>query len=168
MKKAFLFIMTMLVISLFPSCKENNTPSGNDYVDLGLPSGTLWKSTNEVNRTHSFGLFTFDEAVAQFGQQLPSKEQWQELLDECTWSWTYEGFKVIGSNKKYIILPAEGTMDDNDKEPYGVGEDGGYWTSAPSGINSAWAFEFEKGGRDIGIDDNLSQNKERISVRLVK
>ena len=168
MKKAFLFIMTMLVISLFPSCKENNTPSGNDYVDLGLSSGTLCKSTNEVNRTHSFGLFTFDEAVAQFGQQLPSKEQWQELLDECTWSWTYEGFKVIGSNKKYIILPAEGTMDDNDKEPYGVGEDGNYWTSAPSGINSAWAFEFEKGGRDIGIDDNLSQNKERISVRLVK
>lgn len=173
MKKTLLFIMTMLVISLFPSCNEKNAPdNGNNqsdemYVDLGLPSGTLWKNQNEVNPNHKFGLFTFNQAIDMYGQQLPTREQWQELLDKCTWSWTYEGFKVVGNNKNYIIIPAEGAMDDMDKEPYGIGEDGNYWTSAPSGTRDAWAFEFEAGGKDIGIDNNLSQ-ETYISVRLVK
>ena len=33
-------------------------PTG--YVDLGLPSGTLWKDKNEN------GFFTYDEAVSRF------------------------------------------------------------------------------------------------------
>lgn len=169
MKQKFLFILIAVTSCLLTACKENNSPNNNEesYVDMGLTSGTLWKTHNEVNTNNAYGLFTFQEAVNKFGQQVPTKEQWQELLDECTWSWTYEGFKVLGRNKNFIIIPAEGAMDDMDTEPYGIGEDGNYWTSAPSGTKDAWAFEFEESGRDMGIDNNLSQNT-RISVRLVQ
>ena len=170
MKKTFLFVLTAMVVCMFTGCKQSSSDEPteqNIYVDLGLPSGTLWKNQNEVNPNHKFGLFTFNQAIDMYGQQLPTREQWQELLDKCTWSWTYEGFKVVGNNKNYIIIPAEGAMDDMDKEPYGIGEDGNYWTSAPSGTRDAWAFEFEAGGKDIGIDNNLSQ-ETYISVRLVQ
>lgn len=63
MKKTLLFILTAMVVCCFSSCNEKNAPdNGNNqsdemYVDLGLPSGTLWKSSNEVNGNHSSGLF---------------------------------------------------------------------------------------------------------------
>ncbi len=36
-----------------------------EYIDLGLPSGTLWATENEE------GYFTFDEAVEKYGDSLP-------------------------------------------------------------------------------------------------
>ena len=47
------------------------------YTDLGLPSGTIWKNFNAT------GFYTYDEAVSQFGNRLPTKEQWEELKAEC-------------------------------------------------------------------------------------
>ena len=44
------------------------------YVDLGLPSGTLWKEYNE-----NCGLITYDQARHYYGNSLPTKEQWEEL-----------------------------------------------------------------------------------------
>lgn len=42
----------------------------------------------------------------------PTKAEWQELVDNCTWTWTTQngvsGFAVIGSNGKSIFLPAAG------------------------------------------------------------
>ncbi|HJJ45480.1 MAG TPA: hypothetical protein O0Y17_00165 [Methanocorpusculum sp.] len=46
-------------------------PAG--YVDLGLPSGTLWKDKNE-----SGGFYTYDEAMKAFGNNLPTMEQFEE------------------------------------------------------------------------------------------
>ena len=46
------------------------------YVDLGLPSGTLWGTTNED------GLYDYDSAVKKFGSKLPMKEQLVELKEE--------------------------------------------------------------------------------------
>lgn len=40
-----------------------------EYVDLGLPSGTMWKLFIED------GYYTFDRAVEKFGSNLPTKEQ---------------------------------------------------------------------------------------------
>ena len=41
----------------------------SDYVDLGLPSGTLWKAYNDGAH------FTYHEAVHFFGDNLPTQEQ---------------------------------------------------------------------------------------------
>ncbi len=174
MKKTLLFILTAMVVCCFSSCKEKNAPdNGNNnqsdemYVDLGLPSGTLWKSSNEVNGNHSSGLFTFDEAVNKFGQQLPTKEQCQELIDLCTWSLTFEGNKVIGPNKKYIILPADGYIEKGEDTVEENGEAGIYWTSAPSGTDGAWCMGFEPNNKEIYIEGDQPRS-DRYSVRLVK
>lgn len=37
------------------------------YVDLGLPSGTLWKNKNEE------GFYTYDDAVSKFGSKFADK-----------------------------------------------------------------------------------------------
>ncbi|MCQ2271186.1 MAG: hypothetical protein MJZ72_00120 [Bacteroidales bacterium] len=39
-----------------------------EYVDLGLPSGTKWKDKNES------GFYDYDAAVRSFGSKLPTKE----------------------------------------------------------------------------------------------
>lgn len=54
MGKNFLFIMPFLALLSFLSCEEEdsvtlkteNTINGHEYVDLSLPSGTLWATCN--------------------------------------------------------------------------------------------------------------------------
>lgn len=72
------------------------------YVDLGLPSGTLWKNKNEGFCTESY--------VKKYyvNRGLLSWDDFLELKSNCTWAWTGRGYKVIGTNGNYIILPAEG------------------------------------------------------------
>ncbi|MBO4645295.1 MAG: hypothetical protein J5642_02135 [Bacteroidales bacterium] len=60
------------------------------YIDLGLPSGTLWCNQNEE------GLYTHDDAVIRFGDALPTTEQWKELRNSCLWTWNGNGYKIVG------------------------------------------------------------------------
>ena len=46
------------------------------YIDLGLPSGTLWKESNEGG---DYAYYTFDEAIIKFGNKLPTKQQLEDL-----------------------------------------------------------------------------------------
>ena len=55
-------------------CLMALTMNAQQYVDLGLPSGTLWKAENEIA-----GHYTYEEAVVKFESKLPTKEQWEEL-----------------------------------------------------------------------------------------
>jgi len=55
--------------------------SSNEYVDLGLPSGTLWASDYE--REKGSTIYTSYEKA--FKLSIPTKEQVQELLDFCLW-----------------------------------------------------------------------------------
>ena len=78
------------------------------YIDLGLPSGTLWKNTNEE------GYYTFNQAKQRFGNNVPTKEQWEELIKNCSWQWSgwnYDGdrgYYVKGRNGASIFLPSNG------------------------------------------------------------
>lgn len=128
------------------------------WVDLGLPSGTLWKDKNE-----SGGYYTYDEAIRKFGKRVPSKKQWEELKDKCKWTWTGDGCKVKGPNGDHIFLPAEGDCDYYGNVGY-VGTYGGYWTSTPFDSESAWYMGFNSGGADIGHDFRLPA----MSIRLVR
>ena len=142
------------------------TPQNNhEYVDLGLPSGTLWATMNiGANSPEQYGdyfawgetapkeLYTWDTykwcnghqfsmtkycresengyegftdgkdeldteddaAYVNWGSswRMPSLEQQQELVNECTWEWTtrngVDGYLGIGPNGKTIFLPATG------------------------------------------------------------
>lgn len=105
-------------------------PAG--YVDLGLPSRSLWKDQNEIG-----GLYTYDRAMANFGNCLPTKEQWEELMNSCIWTKTESGFKVKGPSGETIFLPAEGGSH-CDGTTYDVFYHCYYWSSTLDESDKAW------------------------------
>ena len=127
MKKVFSFCL----ICLFAV-----SAMAQDYVDLGLPSGTLWKRQNES------GYYTYEEALNRFGSKLPERHHFVELINECTWIWIEDyGYKVVGPNGNSITLPAAGSRDCDGDVDY-VGTDGDYWSSTPIDSDVAWTLFF--------------------------
>ena len=123
----------------------------SEYVDLGLPSGTLWKSKNEKNL-----YYTYEEAVSQFGDKLPSREQFAELQAYCTWTWNGKGFVVKGDNGNSIILQATGKN----------GSYGWYW-SADQYKDYNWCgyqLMFSSDHIEVGY---IALRSIKCSVRLV-
>ena len=135
--------------------------SGHEYVDLGLPSGLKWATCNvgatkpeEYGNYYAWGEtapkssyssdnYSYsdnpdkDAARANWGGQwrMPTKEEWQELLDNCTWTWVEgynggenNGYQVTGSNGNSIFLPAAGYRSRDDL--YYAGDRGYYWSSS--------------------------------------
>ena len=130
-------------------------PAG--YVDLGLSSGTYWKETNES------GLYNYDNAVSNFGNKLPTKEQLEELKNECEWTWLGNGYKVTGPNGESITLPAAGYRH-CDGDVGGVGTFGHYWSSTPTDSDDARTLSFSSRVVLMGNDSRCSGR----SVRLVQ
>ena len=129
------------------------------YVDLGLPSGTLWKNENEAICDH-------DDAVSRFGNRLPTKQQFEELINECEWTWTGSGMKVTGPSGDFITLPAEGWKANSYYPFIGIGVLGYYWSTARSNSDyyKAWTLHFMKSGACIYEYDRGNY----CSVRLVQ
>ena len=79
-----------------------------------------------------------DAARANWGGswRMPTKEEQDELRDNCKWEWTtqngVEGYKVTSKKKGYtknsIFLPAAGYRDHIDLK--GAGSGGNYWSSS--------------------------------------
>ena len=133
--------------------------SSTKYVDLGLPSGTLWYAQNEGD---DYAHYTYDEAVSKFGEKLPTKEQLEELKNQCTWTWTGSGYKVVGPNGNSIYLPAAGYRS-CDGNVYRVGPYGLYWSSTPLGFGDAFSLDFYSD--EVGMDNSARCLGQ--SVRLV-
>ena len=156
-----------LLIQLFQKMKEAGYEWDDEkkelkeitmkYIDLGLPSGTLWADTNEE------GFFAFDEAVEKCGDNLPTKEQLEELVNHCKWSWNGSGYNVTGPNGNSIILPAEGNRSCGGSVG-GVGSYGDYWSSTLFGSDYTWNLRFYSGGRVV----SGCRRCYGESVRLVK
>ena len=81
--------------------------------------------------------------------RMPTKAEWQELLDNCTWTWTTQnginGYKVTsnkaGYTDKFIFLPAAGYRTDSGLD--NVGSYGNGWSSSLSGYSDyAWDLDF--------------------------
>ena len=137
------YLIALSICAIFSCAKEpstsgsssnggNNSDNENgEYVDLGLPSGTKWKLVNEENAADSvYNFFTHDEAVDQFGNKLPTKEQYEELITSCSWTWKDNGYKVTGPNGDSIFLPATGYRSCFD-HILSEGSVGGYRSSTP-------------------------------------
>ena len=137
---------------------SSNKINTEGYVDLGLPSGTLWKEENED------GFYSYDQAMAFYGSNLPTKEQWEELKKSCIWTWTGNSYKVMGPSRQSIYLQGKGERTCSGSIQ-NVG-DAWYWSSTPEN-STAWYLYFNpnNGG------GYMSTNRERCNgnaVRLVK
>ena len=131
------------------------------YVDLGLPSGTLWKNANEGG---NYARYTYNEAVSRFGNKLPTKQQLEELKNKCTWTWTGSGYKVIGPNGNSIYLPAAGNRSCYGSVVVDVGTYGHYWSSTPDISDYAWFLYFDSSAAYM-LDNYRCYG---LSVRLVQ
>lgn len=96
-----------------------------------------------------------DVAQANWGDswRLPTKNEMQELLDNCTWKWTtqngHNGYRVTGPNGHSIFLPATGFY--TGVKHVNGGEFGNYWISTPipkKHNERAWHLLFGRGTKD--------------------
>ena len=82
-----------------------------EYVDLDLPSGTLWASSFETDECES-RLYVPYEQTNKY--HLPTIEQYKELMDCCSWDSRFDKYNnfshymVIGRNGNYIKLSLSG------------------------------------------------------------
>lgn len=69
-----------------------------------------------------------DTASRKWGEpwRTPTREEWKELYEKCTWEWQNNGFKVTGPSKQSIFIPAAGIREDAAKPVPGIGY---YWSS---------------------------------------
>ena len=157
-------------LSFYATKEENpyNPDVNAEYVDLGLPSGTLWATCNvgaknpwdygdyfawgETKPKDDYTWDTYtageapspldaahDAATANWGinWRMPTKDEYQELLDNCEWEWTndYNSTGVHGYivwdtyfHKTHIFLPSGGYR--NGTSLYDGGSGGYYWSSS--------------------------------------
>lgn len=104
--------------------------------------------------------------------RLPTKEEFQELIDKCKWEWTrinyHWGYNVTGPNGNSIFLPAGGMM--RRKTEYVNYESGlYYWTSSckfddPEREPKAWSFFSNSDGPDKSKDRHMIISLTPLSI----
>lgn len=120
---------------------------------------------------------TADVATAQWGEKwcMPTKEQKDELLRDCEWTWTrlngVNGYAVKGPNGKAIFMPAAGTYFasiDNGKKCYNEGITLYYWCGD---LVSSEAFKGERANCLIYEEDYAKfydRNGDRCDGKTVR
>ena len=98
----------------------------------------------------------YDAARANWGGtwRLPTKAEFDELVNKCKWEWTElggkKGYRVIGPNGNSIFLPAAGWRSGSSLDDADTG--GGYWSSTPySSTDSAYSLFFLSGYRNTTL-----------------
>lgn len=181
-------LLTIISVFIFKSYQYTGTINDHRWVDLGLSvkwascnvgasspedygdyfawgetsSKSSYSSKNykERNLTLVTSNNGHDAARENWGGswRMPSKSEFEELIDNCTWKWTKQGdhygYKVTSKiNDKSIFLPAAGCRRDSSIDNEGTS--GTYWTATP-GIGSRnpyYAFYLHFYNRDQGVGD---------------
>ena len=99
----------------------------------------------------------YDAARANWGGswRMPTYDELNELLNNCTWTWTTQngvnGYKVKGPNGNSIFLPAAGYRYGSSLDDAGSG--GYYWSSTPHDSNDlACSLYFYSDGHSMYYD----------------
>ena len=201
--KAVAALMLMTAMVCASGCNKepiSGSYNGHEYVDLRLPSGTLWATCNVgattpedygdyfawgettskttynwstyqycnggdgwntltkycSSTTYGYNGFTDNLTVLQAGDDaatanwgigwsMPTREQWQELVDNTNNKWTTQngvnGRLFTARNGKTLFLPAAGNYIDNEIDL--AGSCGCYWSSSltEGSPYDAWYFE---------------------------
>ena len=112
---------------------------------------TYGKQMNDIS-----GNAQYDAATANWGGnwRMPTKAEQEELLNNCTWTWTtyngVKGYNVEGPNGNSIFLPAAGGR--NGSSLGYAGSIGYYWGSTPGGSydNCACHLGFNSVNHSVG------------------
>ena len=102
------------------------------------------ENTGYVNIGSNISGTQYDVAHVKWGGswRMPTKDEIEELYDECTWEWTtlngVNGKLVTGPNGNSIFLPAAGYR--NGTELVNAGEYGGNWSATLVEDSSGNAF----------------------------
>ncbi len=134
-----------------------------DYFAWGeTETKSKYTAENSVTYKKRFGDISgdsrYDAARRNWGGcwRMPTKAECQELVDNCTCTWTtqggHKGYKVTSKkNGNSIFLPAAGYRDGSSL--YRQGEWGGCWSSTPheSDTGNAYHPGFHSGGHDMGV-----------------
>ena len=95
--------------------RDNKT----EYVDLGLPSGTLW-ATDYERLDGNIQYLTYEKAKTM---KLPTKEQWGELYSVCKWHTVFQSshsyaVECVGPNGNVLKFVWTGLMKFTSKDKY--------------------------------------------------
>lgn len=144
-----------------PLCPDNNHPH---VIDLGLPSGAKWFCCNVgASSPESFGeSLSWNGAYRKITEKMiiPSSEQADELLNNCTFEWSVrngkEGCIALGPNGNRLFFP----LIINDSV------NGNYWLlkTDPSNAGRAYCLDFTNGEMP---NRDYSDKKQMIFVRMV-
>ncbi len=94
--------------------RDNKT----EYVDLGLPSRTLWSSDYEKDGD-SYIFLPYERAEYL---KIPTEEQWEELYESCLWEYEIDEYfdfrkvKCIGPNGNVIVFKRTGMITSDKNE----------------------------------------------------
>ena len=141
-----------------------SSPSDYGYYFAWGETSTKSEYTEENSRTYKTsmgdiaGNAAYDAARANWGGtwRLPTEAECEELVKQCTWTWTtqggHNGYRVTGKNGNSIFLPAAGLRGGSSL--YGVGGEGLYWSSTPyeSNTEDAYRLYFLSSGHYVGWD----------------
>lgn len=137
-----------------------------EFVDLGLPSGTLWAKHNaHIGKKHHF---TYNEAMKHFGDCMPDYNQYRELIILCKWEWVklfggkVQGYRVTGPNRNSIFLSASGCYYGTSL--YYAGSCGNYWSTRYYSSSNVYYLYFSSSGKLM----NYNYRFYGFSVRLIK
>lgn len=143
--------------------EKSFTTLPENYVDLGLPSGTLWKNANEHNAESD--LWGYSDL---YKSNLPDTTQWRELRKKCAWTYqsSTKGYAVKGPNGNSIFLPLAGSRLSSGGQIYNNGTKGAYWTRT-SGYdkNSMWDAQFAEDDSRVLFGYVLKNSQ--LSMRFV-
>lgn len=142
----------------FAEQKAEEEERNQVWVDLGLPSGTLWKSKDES------GYYSHKAAINLYENDLPTKKQYEELIKYCERIWIDNDCKFVGPNGKSIIMYTKGTRHSDGVFLRRMA--GFYWSSTPVDSERAWFLNIRKVGDWCVLGDDWVGNENL--VRLVK
>ena len=118
--------------------------SPSDYGDYFAWGEISTKSSYTENNSKTYnkhmgdiaGNSQYDAARANWGStwRMPTEKEFQELQDQCTWTWRsqggHKGYRITSkTNGNSIFLPAAGSR--YEKSLYLVGSYGYYWSAGP-------------------------------------
>jgi len=150
--------------------KSNQT----EFVDLGLPSQTLW-ANNYEQRDGEVLYLPYEKAL---NYMIPSEKQWKELVDNCRWVGDYSssglsfyGITCIGPNGNSIRFGSAGFVKNEQAtgRPLYGGGSAYFWLNEKTDGNEKKALKVSGGkGRipEKEIVDMFSGYK--LPIRLVK
>ena len=148
----------------YKDCNSNVSVSKTEYVDLGLPSGTLWSADYEKDVDE----IIFDPYELASTKAIPTRAQWNELRRCAKWKFIgkddkLEVVKCIGPNGNTISFHPAGGENFTKKVRSGRVL---FWVKSTSLRNCAvhlWKYNNE------GHEDTDSQSSDlKLPIRLVK